>query len=182
VNGWDNVIDSNDGKSVLGSLAFNPNDMFNFSLNGIYGAEQPNRGDSKRGVIDAIATIKPVDNLAFILNYDYGNESHIVPGTAEWQAFSGIVSYDIPDALQVPIGFALRGEFFDDSNGVRLSDGTGYQNDWEVTATFKVVLAEGLMARAEYRYDNAKHPTFLRNVGGLQDQQQTIAAELSYVF
>ncbi len=182
VNGWDNVIDSNDGKSVTGSLAFTPVDQFSFALNGIYGAEQPNRGNSKRGVIDAIATIKPVDNLAFILNYDYGNESDIVPGTAEWQAFSGIVSYDIPDALQVPIGFALRGEFFDDSDGVRIGDGTGYQNDWEVTGTFKVVLAEGLMARAEYRYDNAKHPTFLRNVGGVQKEQQTVAAELSYVF
>jgi len=181
VNGWDNVIDSNDGKSVTGSLAFTPVDQFSMSLNGIYGAEEPHRGDSKRGVIDFIATIKPVDNLAFILNYDYGNETDIVPGTEQWQAFSGIVTYDIPDALQVPIGFALRGEYFDDSNGVRLGN-TGYQNDWEVTATFKVVLAEGLMARAEYRYDNAKHPTFLRNVGGLQDQQQTVAAELSYVF
>jgi hypothetical protein len=184
VNGWDNVIDSNDGKSVLGSLAFNPNDMFNFSLNGIYGAEQPHRGDSKRGVIDFIGTIKPVDNLAFILNYDYGNESHIPTksDTAEWNAFSGIVSYDIPDLLQVPIGFALRGEYFDDSEGVRLGDGTHYQNDWEVTATFKLVLAEGLMARAEYRYDKAHDATFLRNVGGVQRDQQTIAAELSYVF
>jgi len=184
VNGWDNVIDSNDGKSAIGSIAFNPNDMFAFSVNGIYGAEQPNRGDSKRGVIDVIATIKPVDNLAFILNYDYGNESHIPTKseTAEWNAFSGIVTYDIPDALALPIGFALRGEFFDDSDGTRIGTGTGYQNDWEATATFKVVLAEGLMARAEYRYDKAKHDTFLRNVGGLQQDQQTVAGELSYVF
>ena len=184
VNGWDNVIDSNDGKSVTGSLAFTPVDQFAFSLNGIYGAEQPNRGDSKRGVIDAIATIKPIDNFAIILNYDYGNETDVPTKsqTAEWNAFSGIVTYDMPDLLALPIGFALRGEFFDDSDGTRLGTGTGYQNDWEVTATFKVVLAEGLMARAEYRYDNAKHPTFLRNVGGLQDQQQTVAAELSYVF
>jgi hypothetical protein len=182
VNGWDNVIDSNDGKSVTGSLAFTPVDQFAFSLNGIYGAEQPNHGNSKRGVIDAIATIKPIDNLAVILNYDYGNESDIVPGTEEWQAFSGIVSYDMPDVLALPIGFAVRGEFFDDSDGTRIGTGTGYQNDWEATATFKVVLAEGLMARAEYRYDKAKHDTFLRNVGGLQQDQQTVAGELSYVF
>ena len=38
------------------------------------------------------------------------------------------------------------------------------------------------MARAEYRYDKAKDPVFLRNVGGVQKDQQTLAAELSYVF
>jgi len=194
VNGWDNVIDSNDGKSFLGSLAITPVDQFSIALQGIYGAEQPNRGDSKRGVFDVVATIKPVDNLLFSLNYDYGNESDLGPPgldgiltkgntTSEWHAFSGIAAFDIPDALAVPIGFALRGEWFDDSDSTRLGGTFGQdQQDWEVTATVKVVLAEGLMARAEYRYDNAKHPTFLRNVGGVQDEQQTIAAELSYVF
>ncbi len=196
VNGWDNVIDSNDGKTVTGSLAFTPIDQLSFAVNGLYGAEQPHRGDSKRGVVDFVATIKPVDNLAFILNYDYGNETKLgAPGadglftkadnTAEWNAFSGIVSYDLPDALAVPIGFALRGEYFDDSKGTRLQSATGFgrdQNTWEVTGTFKVVLAEGLMARAEYRYDKTKDPAFLRNVGGVQKDQQTVAAELSYVF
>ena len=40
------------------------------------------------------------------------------------------------------------------------------------------------MARVEYRYDNVKEsePVFLRNVGGVQEDQHTVAAELSYVF
>jgi hypothetical protein len=194
VNGWDNVVDSNDGKSFTGSVAFTPVDQFALSVNGLYGAEQPNRGDSKRGVVDVVATIKPVDNLAFILNYDYGNETDLGPpgangiftkgnNTAEWNAFSGIVTYDLPDQLILPIGFAVRGEYFDDSDSTRLGGNFGQdQHDWEVTATFKLVLAEGLMARAEYRYDTARHPIFLRNVGGVQDDQQTVAAEMSYVF
>jgi len=194
VNGWDNVVDSNDGKSVTGSLAFTPVDQFSFALNGIYGAEQPSRGDSKRGVVDAVATIKPIDNLMLSLNYDYGNETQLgAPGldgvftkgnnTAEWNAFSGIIGYDLPDLLAVPIGFALRGEYFDDSDSTRLAGTFGHdQQDWEVTTTFKVVLADGLMARAEYRYDKAVQPVFLRNVGGVQRDQQTVAAELSYVF
>ena len=186
VNGWDNVIDSNDGKSVTGSFAFTPVDQFSIALNGIYGAEQPNHGDSKRGVADVVATIKPVDNLTLLLNYDYGNETDLGPArdtTAEWSAFSGIVSYDLPDALVMPIGFALRGEYFDDSKSSRFGGTFGEdQNTWEVTGTFKLVLAEGLMARTEYRYDKAKNPVFLRNVGGVQKDQQTVAAELSYVF
>ncbi len=186
VNGWDNVIDSNDGKSVTGSFAFAPVDQFSIALNGIYGAEQPNHGDSKRGVADVVATIKPIDNLTLLLNYDYGNETDLGPArdtTAEWNAFSGIVSYDLPDALVLPIGFALRGEYFDDSKSSRFGGTFGEdQNTWEVTGTFKLVLAEGLMARTEYRYDKAKNPVFLRNVGGVQKDQQTVAAELSYVF
>ena len=108
VNGWDNVVDSNDGKSFLGSFALTPVEQFTLLINGIYGAEQADRGDSKRGVADIVATIKPVENFAIILNYDYGNESDLgVGGDAEWNAFAGILSFDVPDALVVPIGFAL---------------------------------------------------------------------------
>src|SRR5882672_5865204 len=122
VNGWDNVIDSNDGKSFLGSLSYAPIEQVSLALNGIYGAEQPNHGGSKRGVGDFVATIKPVDNLALILNYDYGSETDLGPPGADgfftvgnttdtWNAFSGIVTYDLPDQLIIPIGFALRGEY-----------------------------------------------------------------------
>jgi hypothetical protein len=197
VNGWDNVVDSNDGKTFMGSIAIAPVEEFSLALQGIYGAEQADRGDSKRAVADVIATVKPVENLTLQVNYDYGNETDLGPPgadgflgkgdtTAEWNALSGIIAFDIPDALAVPIGFAVRGEYFDDSDSVRLPGqpfGTD-QNVWETTATFKIVMAEGLMARFEYRYDNVKEsrPTFLRNVGGVQEDQQTVAAELSYVF
>ncbi len=196
VNGWDNVIDSNDGKSVLGSIVLTPVEQFSMSVNGIYGAEQPNHGNSKRGLIDVVATVKPIENLALSLNYDYGNETALagIKGAAEWNAFSGIVALDLPDVLVVPIGFALRGEYFDDNNGTRLPNGLPgdpaftpgtYQNAWEVTGTFKVVLAEGLMFRTEYRYDSAKHDLFEKEQhlsGHFQNDQHTIAGELSYVF
>jgi hypothetical protein len=192
VNGWDNVIDSNDGKSFLGSLAITPVEQFALLLNGMYGAEQPDRGDSKRGLFDVVATVKPVENFAVILNYDYGNESDLGVGNnhAEWNAFSGILSLDLPEVLPVPIGFALRGEYFDDEDGTRLPTpgGAGFgdnQNAWEVTTTFKVVLAEGLMFRTEYRYDAAKNSLYEKNLVGdddTRDDQHTVAAELSYVF
>ena len=192
VNGWDNVVDSNDGKTFTGNFTLTPVDQFALSINGLYGAEQPDRGDSKRGVADVIATIKPVENFAIILNYDYGHESDLgVGGAAEWNSFSGILSLDVPDALMVPIGFALRGEYFDDSDGTRLPTPAGggfgnWQNAWEVTGTFKVVLAEGLMFRTEYRYDASAHQLFEKHLVGekndFQDDQHTIAAELSYVF
>jgi hypothetical protein len=123
VNGWDNVIDSNDGKSFHGAVVVSPIDMLTFSLGGMYGAEQPDRGDSKRGLLDAVATITPIEDLVISLNYDYGNETDLGPvedTTAEWHAFSGIVGYTFREVLPMPFGFAVRGEYFDDSDGTRL--------------------------------------------------------------
>jgi hypothetical protein len=188
VNGWDNVVDSNDGKSFHGAVMLTPAEQFALTIGGMYGPEQADRSGSKRALADVVATVKPVPELTLSLNYDYGNETDLGPAndnTVEWHAVAGIVAFDIPDALVLPIGFAVRGEYFDDSDGTRLGGTFGdHQNAWEVTGTFKLVLAEGLMARAEYRYDNVEHenPAFLRNVGGLQEDQHTVAGELSYVF
>jgi hypothetical protein len=193
VNGWDNVVDSNDGKSVLGQMAITPAPEFALLIGGLYGAEQADRGDSKRGLVDVVATIKPIETLAFSLNYDYGNESDLdaaSSGTVEWQAVAGIVAVDVPDVFAVPIGFAVRGEYFDDSDGTRLPTpgGAGFgdhQDAWEVTGTFKLVLAEGLMFRTEYRYDSAKNDLYEKEShrsGDFRDDQHTVAAELSYVF
>jgi Putative beta-barrel porin-2, OmpL-like. bbp2 len=193
VNGWDNVIDSNDGKSFHGGVMLTPVDMFSLSVGGMYGPEQPNRGDSNRGLIDVVANVEPVENLNFSLNYDYGNETDLGPAkdtTVEWNAFSGIVAYKLADVFPMPLLMALRGEYFDDSDGTRLNPTPvvlvgPYQNAWEVTTTVGVELAEGLMFRTEYRYDAARNALFARELhgtGNVQDDQHTVAAELSYVF
>ena len=62
---------------------------------------------------------------------------------------------------------------------------SGWENAYEITFTAKVVLAKGLMFRAEYRYDRSANDLFERQPVGLnrfQQDQQTVAAELSYVF
>ncbi len=206
VNGWNNVIDSNDGKSFLGSLSYMPCEQFSIALNGVYGPEQPDNedvqlgpaGGSKRGVLDVVMTAKPVEDLVFSLNYDYGTESKLNRGPdpvvgsgnkAEWNAVSAIVAYELRELLPVPIGLAIRGEYFDDSDGVRLTQGTSgvlpghYQNAWEVTSTFKVVIAKGLEFRTEYRYDSTAYDLFDYKRGRANtDDQHTIAGELSYVF
>ena len=192
VNGWDNVVDANDGKTLVGSLGLTPVERLSFTINGIYGAEQPDRGDAKRGSIDLVSTIKPGAGFAIVLNYLYGNETDIgVGGDAEWNAFSGILAYDLAAALPLPVGLALRGEYFDDSDGTRLPtpDGNGFgahQSAWEVTTTLQVVLAPGLMLRTEYRYDKGRHRLYEKSpVGAAADfrnDQHTIAAEMSYVF
>jgi len=192
VNGWDNVIDSNDGKSVIGQVTASPIDMLTLTVNGMYGAEQADREGSKRGIVDTIAVLAPVEGLEFTLEYLYGNETDLGPTrdeTVEWQSFAGIVAYDLPkDLTPMPISMALRGEYFDDSDGTRLPNPFTFGkalNAYEVTYTVGVWLYEGLRFRTEYRYDWSPNDVFekeTRGSGSFQTDQHTVAAELSYVF
>ena len=192
VNGWDNVIDSNKGKTFLGSLGFTPMDSLSWTFNGVYGAEQVDRGGSKRGVFDTVLTYTPIEYLDLVLNYDYGSETGLLEGskTAEWYGVAGIVG--IGGALFNPdweaFSLAQRAEWFSDRDGTR----TGTSQDlWELTTTLKWKLTENLHVRFEYRHDESDRKSFsqkrirvtpdgpeYRFLRGLD----TIATELSYSF
>ena len=109
VNGWDNVVDNNDGKSVHGMFTYAPSPKFSIAISGTYGPEQsthtptnPNNLDpgthdplpfvdshgnplvvhaarSKRLMVTTLITVKPTDQLTLILDHNYGNESDVVP-------------------------------------------------------------------------------------------------------
>ncbi len=51
-NGWNDPSDSNDGKSVEGQLSLTPTDSLSILVNGTYGPEQANHGNSKLAAID----------------------------------------------------------------------------------------------------------------------------------
>ena len=64
-NGWDDVADNNSGQSVEGELTLAPTANISLVLNGIYGPEQVNRGNTQRWAIDPIATWHtPIPGLA----------------------------------------------------------------------------------------------------------------------
>ena len=198
VNGWDNVADNNDGKSIHGMLTLTPDPMFSFALSTTYGAEQNNSGRSKRLMITPLITIKPTDALTFIIDYNYGNESNIalinsavltndpstgayIPGNATWQGVAGYVVYSATDDLQL----AFRGEVFDGPDGVRTLFQEGGHGPgatfWEFTPTVAYKLTDGLTARAEYRHDESDKHFFSKNDHFIRGQD-TVATELIYAF
>ncbi|MGE0825793.1 MAG: porin [Candidatus Binatia bacterium] len=191
VNGWDNVIDSNKGKTFLGGLSLQPFDGLTWTFNGTYGAEQPNIGGSKRGVFDTVLTYNFNDNVTLAANYDRGSESGIGlnGGSAIWQGIAGYLS--IGGALfnpnWEPFSLSQRVEWFSDEDGVR----TGTVQDlWEVTTTLKWKLTENLHARFEYRHDESSKKAFSQSIYRRNGEsftrflsgQDTIAAELAYLF
>jgi hypothetical protein len=191
VNGWDNVIDSNKGKSFLGNLTVKPFDALTLAFNGIYGAEVPERGGSKRGVFDTVLTYNLNDNVTFVANYDYGSESEtgIGGGDAVWQGIAGYVN--LGGGLFHPdweaFSITQRLEWFADEDGVR----TGTKQDlWEATTTLKYKITESLHLRAEYRHDDSDKRVFAQRRFSVGDEtftrflsgQDTVAAELAYLF
>ncbi len=178
-NGWDDPSDSNDGKSVEGQLSVTPTDWLSVLVNGIYGAEQADHGNSKRGAIDPIVTIKPpmIKGLQLIGEYLYASESAPIAVSAfpnsygnqltgvselfkstDWQGFAGYIVYDFNDQWE----WATRFEWFRDGQGTR----SGLRQtlfEFTETLNYHVPLVTGLLARLEYRHDASNAHPFYSN-------------------
>ena len=182
-NGWDDVADNNDGKSLEGELALTPTAAWSILINGMYGPEQLNHGNSKRGALDPVVTWKtPLTGVTLVGEYLYAHEDNPVavsplltgpneganplfflnggPVThgVDWQGAAGYIIYDLNDKTE----FVARGEYFRDSDGVR----TGIrQSLGEVTLTLNYKIANGLLWRLEYRHDESNASPFYTNRG-----------------
>jgi hypothetical protein len=177
VTGWDEVSDANNGWTGMGNVTYVVNDQVTLAGNGIYGPEQLTNVGNKRGVGDLIATIKPVDKFTLLLNYDYGHEEGAIGNaSAQWQGFSAVGNYDLTDRWSA----ALRGEWFEDTNGTR----TGLrQTLWETTVTAKYLVTQHFSTRLEYRHDESnKDHVFVAGKDKATPGQDLIAVAFTYLF
>ena len=86
VNGWNNIVENNSAKTLLGSITFKPTAEFTIAENYITGEEQPNT-TFWRNVSDSwMVTFATAVTL--IGNYDWGHES-IAGGSVMWQGIAG---------------------------------------------------------------------------------------------
>lgn len=195
VNGWDNVVDNNDGKTLLGSVGWTASPMFSLFVNGTYGPEQKDTSSNSRGIIDLVSTIT-LDPVTISLNGDYGheNEAALDGGSEKWYGFSGIVGLALKDMTGLPAGAYFRGEIFKDDGGART--GTD-QTLWEITLTGKYFVTEKLTLWAEYRHDGSDEDAFAKSgtisttdpttgesttSPRFKDLQDTVSIAASYVF
>lgn len=183
VNGWDrdNGADFNKSKSLLGRFGW-AGESYGVVGNLMYGAEQVDNEDNKRGVFDLVFTANPIEQLSMYLNFDFGwedfkNPAGIVGGPANppgqktpfWWGVAWAGRYAVTDRL----GLSLRAEWFkDDRSGFFCSQTTGASpsvgelgnactvapsnlssSAYEVTFTADYALTSQLTARAEFRSD-----------------------------
>jgi Putative beta-barrel porin-2, OmpL-like. bbp2 len=185
VTGWDNPRDNNQQPSFIGGIGFTPTEQFALASNVIYGAEQRSNNGDQRFTMSHVATIKPFDPLALILEYTYGREENASLGgtrDAVWQGIAGIASYGWTDRFTT----ALRGEYFHDRDGARLGGnfaGTHAKNSVaEATLTGAYKFTKMLLGRVEVRQDWSDEAFFKKGSSSADKNQTTLAGQLIYTF
>src|SRR5437763_13674424 len=116
VNGWNNIVDNNTGKTYGGSFFWNPNKKFGVVQNYLIGPELSDNNNAKRQLSDTVVTYSPTGRLSFIVNYDYGRGDRIASFSKPvyWTGAAGYLRY----AFNSSNAFATRYEYFDDKYGV----------------------------------------------------------------
>jgi hypothetical protein len=181
VNGWNNSLENNSGKTGGFSAAWTPNAKWSLTENYLGGPEQSNDNTDYRNLTDTVIAYTPNAKLSLMGNYDYGHDhvlGLVVPGfdsTVWWSGIAGYIKY-APNAKWY---IATRGEWFDDHNGV--TTGAPQQLS-EFTLTFQRILVGKIMSRAEYRYDTSDHNTFPYHSGAPRGDQNTLTVGLIYAF
>lgn len=183
VNGWDNFIDQNSSKTFLMGIGFSPLEDLATYTAFAYGSEQLPQDEgglgagSKRAELTMNAAYTVSDNLTLAIDTVYGNESELVSPTGQTGAdWYGAALYAMIKANDW-LGFSLRGEVFDDPDGARGFNATV----WEITPTVNFQITEYLLARLEYRHDEANKQIFEKQ-DRFQRGSDTVAGELIVAF
>ena len=183
-NGWDNVDDSNSGKTFeahlgLNSLKLPADSSLTLLFNGYVGPELADNNSSQRWLGDFVATYKtPWKPLTLMYNFDYAKQEDALGSgsDAAWYAHAAYFRYDIDADWSV----SGRGEYFKDEDGYRIVSGTP-ANYREFTATLEYRPWSGVIARLEYRNDHANHAVF-DDDSGTSKSQDTLAGEVIVAF
>ncbi len=181
VNGWNNVIDNNTGKTYGIGFGWNPNKKFGIAQNYMAGPEQNNLNTNLRQLSDTVITYSPTSKLSFIVNGDYGRGDRIAdPVTAIvshpvfWTGVAGYVRY----AFSGTSAFSTRYEYYDDHDG--FTTGTA-QHLNEFTTTLERLVAHHIISRLEFRHDFSDQPVFFKGTTPVL-AQNTLAAGLVFTF
>ena len=167
VNGWNNVYDTNTGKTIglTGALATS---KFSWFHNYYVGPEKSDTNKGQRQLFDNTFLFTPKPNANFYLNFDYGRDKRIASGVDTWMGVAAAARF----APTSWFAIAPRFEVFNDRNG--FSTGTAQQlKEFTITGEFK--MKQGIIYRLEYRRDWSNVPFFDRgNENASSKSQPTI--------
>jgi hypothetical protein len=196
-NGFNNVVDTNDNKGIVGIVSYEEGPFFT-SLSWFWGSEEPNLGISAGStddlmIFDFIASLD-LDSTFLWLNVDYGEHEDAILAplfrTSDSDYWGVAVGANF--TITEKASFALRGEWWNDDDDVRGAAGIGPFDGADVemyslTGTLAYELTEHLTVRGELRYDKADDDTILDGKifpdgGTADDDSLSGIIEVSYVF
>ena len=174
VNGWNNVLENNGGKTFGAQFAYKPTASLSLVQNYMTGPEQSGNNDNWRQLSDTIATLTVNPKLTLMFNYDYGTDT--IDGVrTHWQGAAGYARYQANRWF----AFSPRFEWYDDAHG--FTTGT-VQTLKEVTGTFEVKPTDSFIWRLEYRTDLSDAAVFKSSGDVLRRKQTSVGVGVIYSF
>jgi hypothetical protein len=177
VNGWNNVIDNNSGKTYGLTFGWNPTKKISIAQGYMAGPEQSNLNSDWRQLSDTVVTFSATKRLTLAANYDYGRGDHMagVVDPVYWTGVAGYVKY----ALNAKYSVATRYEYYNDHYGFTTGTAGHIQ---EITGTFEHPFASHILSRLEFRHDIANNPVFTKGGSTPVNSQSTLTAGLVFLF
>jgi len=177
VNGWNNIVAINTGKTYGFSLAWAPSSKVSVTQNYLGGPQMPNTNSNWTHLSDTVVQFNVTKKLALLENFDWGG-GDLMPGVVNSVYWTGIATY-AKYTFNDNYDFAARYEYYNDHYGY--TTGTA-QHINEFTLTLQRTFAHDLITRLEYRRDMSNQPVFPRGVAELVKNQNTLELGLMYVF
>jgi hypothetical protein len=178
VNGWNDVVDNNTGKTVMFTVMYKPNAATAISENYIGGPEQPSDSTDWRTLSDTVVTYTVNPKVSLIGNYDYTRDT-VLGKTNTTQGVAGYVKFQANKWVAV----VPRAEYFKDGQGAPWATGlAGGQNLTEFTLTLEAKAADNFMWRTEYRGDFSNKSPFRDSTGVAKKNQQSLTFGFLYSF
>jgi len=173
VNGWNNVVDNNPGKTVGAQLTYKPAASLSVVANYMAGPEQSEDAAWRR-VFDTTVTYTATPRISLMANYDYGRDE-VAGAGGHWTGVAAYARFQATDRLAI----VPRVEWYDDPQGFT----TGVaQTLKEITVTAECKAADNFLVRAEYRNDASSVPFFTTDTGAAVSQQGSITVAALYAF
>lgn len=173
-NGWDLANDTNDSKTIELGASWT-SDMVSVAVYGYSGKETVLPDELDRTLIDAVLTVKPIKDLAIVVNYDMFEQEVAGGSDAEAAALNVYLNYQATEQLRG----SLRYEIFEDDDGARL--GAVDNEVTGLTLTVGYAPKPNFEIRGEVRQDSADQPIFTKD-GVADDEQNYFAVEGIYKF
>jgi Putative beta-barrel porin-2, OmpL-like. bbp2 len=174
VNGWNNVKENNDAKTVGVTVATKPAEKVGLNFNYLVGNEFPSDVDGgTRNLFDVVGTYAATDKVSLLANFDYGVDS-IDAVDVNWYGVALGVKYQATEKF----AFAPRYEWFVDDDGFATGVSQTLQG---ITLTGEYKATGGLITRFEFRTDFSDEDFFVKD-DGLKGSQPTASVSFIYAF
>lgn len=182
LNGWQRIqrVEGNSLPSFGTQVTFKPNTSVTLNSSTFIGTDKPDDARQMRYFHNFYGIFQVSKKVGLTVGFDYGAEEQSPETSSTYAWLSPVVIARF--SLSEKVALAVRGEYYDDENGVII--GTGTPNGFKTTgvsANFDYMILPNAMWRVEVRNFSSKDEIFVKD-DGVSKSNMAIATSLAISF